>query len=136
MNDERRGTRPPARHEPWHWATAALGLALLVATVGFLVWDGVARQRTPHPVLGATVDTVLATAGGHVVRIRVRNDGGVAAANVVVRGSLLGAAGVLEERETSLDYVPPMSVREAGLVFARDPRGRRLDVRPTGFDLP
>ena len=120
----------------WHWATAALGLALLLATIAFLLHDGLARRRTPYPVLAASVDTVARTAGGHVVRLRVRNDGGVAAANVRVRATLRGGGGVAEEAETTLDYVPPMSTRDAGVVLAGDPLGGRLDVRVTGFDIP
>lgn len=121
---------------PWHWATAVAGLVLVLATIALLVRDGTERRRTPYPALSVTVDTVAPTAGGHVVRLRVRNDGGVAAANVTVRGELHDAADVVEEAETSLDYVPPKSERAAGLVFAGDPRALRLVVRATGFDLP
>ena len=134
--DGDRGGPPRAAHGVWHWVTAALGLLLLVATIAFLVHDGMVRRRTPHPVLTVSVDTVAATAGGHVVRVRVRNDGGVAASNVGVRGEIRGADGVIEMRETSLDYVPPMSAREAGLVFERDPRAAGLAVGVTSFDLP
>lgn len=131
-----RGGQSRATHGAWHWATAALGLALLVATIAFLVRDGVVRRRTPYPVLVVSVDTVTATAGGHVVRVRVRNDGGVSVASVRVRGEIRGAGGAAEVRETTLDYVPPMSAREAGLVFERDPRAGGLVLRATGFDIP
>jgi uncharacterized protein (TIGR02588 family) len=122
---------------PWHWVTAAAGFVLLVATVAFLVYDGFVRRRTPHPVLSVAVDTVVATPGGHVVRVRVRNDGGIAVSNVRVQGALHGAArSATEEAETSVDYVPPASARDAGLVFEGDPRLGRLDVRVTAFDIP
>jgi len=129
----RGGARTPS---PWHLATAAIGLVLLLATIAFLVRDGVVRRRTPYPALGVSVDTVVATAGGTVVRVRVRNDGGVAAANVRVEGVLHGARGVEERAETAVDFVPPGAPREAGLVFAADPRAGRLDVRATAFDIP
>ena len=139
MSDRGERTRdgqPAAAHDFWHWATAAAGLVLLVATIAFLVHDGIVRRRTPVPVLTVAVDTIAATAGGSVVRVRVRNDGGVAAANVRVRGELHGAGGDPERSETSVDYVPPSSEREAGLVFAADARAGRLDVRATAFDIP
>ena len=130
-----RGATPDVPTSPWHWATAIAGLLLLVATIAFLAYDGVVRRRTPHPVLTVAVDTVAATGGGHVVLVRVRNDGGVAAANVRVDGTLTGA-GAEERAETTVDYVPPGSARDAGLVFTADPRAGRLDVRVAAFDVP
>lgn len=136
MSDRGTAGHPATPPGPWHWTAAALGLLLVVATVAFLVRDGVVRRRAPHPVLEVTVDTVAAAPGGHVVRVRVRNRGGGTAASVRVVGELRDAQGVVEEAETSVDYVPPTSVRDAGLMFARDPRGLRLVVRPTGYDVP
>ena len=134
MNERRQPAHVP--HSPWHWATAAAGLVLLVATVAFLTYDGFVRRRTPHPVLSVAVDTVATTPGGHVVRVRVRNDGGVAVSNVHVQGELHGAGGAAEKAETAVDYVPPASARDAGLVFVGDPRAGRLDLRVIACDLP
>lgn len=134
MTADRSAPRVPAR--AWHRVTAGAGLLVLVATIAYLLYDGVARRRTPHPVLAVSADSAIATAGGYVVLVRVRNDGGRAAGTVRVVAELLDHTSVVERRETSLDYVPPMSEREAGLIFARDPRGLRLVVRPDGFDVP
>ena len=129
---EAHGRQPSA----WHWATAGLGLLLVLGAFGYLIYDAARRERVPYPIVVVTTDTVIATDAGHVVRVRARNDGGVAAAAVQVRGELHGADGVTEAHDATIGYVPPRSTREAALVFAADPRGARLVVRAVGFDIP
>ena len=65
-------------------------------------WLGFVMDRF-RLALFVAVDTVATTPGGHVVRVRVRNDGGVAVSNVHVQGELHGAGGAAEKAETAVD---------------------------------
>ena len=135
--DDPRGGGDAPTASPWHWVTAGVGLVIVLAAFAYLVRDGFARRDVPHPVITAAADTAVATAGGWLVPLRVRNDGGVAVADLHVRAELRAADGtVVEEREATLDYVPPGSTRRGGVVFAQDPAAGRVEVRPLGFEIP
>jgi uncharacterized protein (TIGR02588 family) len=121
---------------PWHWAAVVLGALIVLATMGFLVWDGMQRREHPLPQITLAVDTVVAVPGGFAVHVRARNDGGHTATEVRVRGELALREAPLERAETSIDYLPPGSIRRGGLVFSRDPRVGRLELRVVGYSLP
>lgn len=113
------------------WVAAALGLAVAVILTGIIAREALAGGGDEVPILAANVESINATAGGHVVRIVVTNDSGQTAARVEVEGR----AGA-ETSVASVDYVPGHSQAEAGLVFKQDPRAGGLTVRVTGFQLP
>ncbi|HEU4628167.1 MAG TPA: hypothetical protein VFS08_00385 [Gemmatimonadaceae bacterium] len=121
---------------PWHWAAVVLGAMVVLATVAILVWDGLHRREHPTPRISLAVDTVVTVPGGFAVRVRARNDGGRTATDVQLRGELRHPGLAPEQAETSIDYLPPGSVRREGLVFTRDPRRGRLELRVVGYSLP
>jgi uncharacterized protein (TIGR02588 family) len=88
------------------------------------------------PRLVVQVDTVVAYRSGYAVEFRAINDGDATAANVQVHGELRADTGVVEQSESTIDFVPARSWREGGLVFQNDPRRYRLEVRPVGFNRP
>jgi uncharacterized protein (TIGR02588 family) len=55
---------------------------------------------------------------------------------VQVHGELRSDTSVVEQSESSVDFVPARSWRTGGLVFAKDPRTYRVEVRVVGFDRP
>lgn len=131
-------TQPPQGGEtsPWHWAAVALGTLIVLATMGFLVWDGVQRREHPLPFITLAVDTVVAVPGGFAVHVRAHNAGGRTAADVRLRGELTVGEAPPEGAETGIDYLPPGSDRRGGLVFSRDPGLGRLELRVVGYSLP
>jgi putative integral membrane protein (TIGR02587 family) len=76
------------------------------------------------------------SAAGHAVRLVVRNEGTRTAAAVEVEGRLFDGEELLESSRVTLDYVPRGSATRAGLWFARDPNGLRLEVRALGYQEP
>lgn len=118
---------------PLQWAASAVGALLLVAVVGFLLAE--AAGEDTGPAVTVDVQEIVRTAGGYRVDVRVRNDGGQAAAAVVVRGELV-ADTMRETSDFTLDYVPAHSEREGGLFFTADPRAGRLAVKAVGFVRP
>ena len=124
-----------AKSEPiplLEWVAAALGLAIAIALMGIIAREAIASgDGSGVPILAAQVESIEATAGGHVVRITITNDSGKTAARV----DLEGKAGD-ETSVASVDYVPGHSQASAGLVFKQDPRRGGMTVRVTGFQLP
>ena len=73
---------------------------------------------------------------GYLVQFRASNQGGSAAAELTIEGQLTGPDGDTEASEAVLDYLPPRSDREGGLVFSRDPRVGQLSLRAKGYAKP
>ena len=119
------------------WIVGALGAALVLGTVGFLVYQAVLGQGTSPPDVRLVAEEVVELRNGYLVRFRVLNEGRSTAAQLSLEGELTGDGGeAVETSETTLDYLPGRSEREGGLFFTRDPRAFDLRLRPKGYVKP
>jgi len=134
QNDD--GT-PQAEAPPtaWEWLAAAIGLALLLASMGYLLWDHRRGDSAP-PAPQVQVTGVEQQAGRFLVRLRVTNASHGAAAALRVEGQLKRGAELVERGEMEFDFLPGGSSREGGLFFANDPRVLQLEVRPSSYQKP
>jgi uncharacterized protein (TIGR02588 family) len=114
---------------------ATASAALVLAVVGFLIYDGLKSPQAP-PEITVEVDSIQAAGTGYLVLFRARNAGRGTAADVVVEGELEADTGRVEASETTLDYVPPGGVARGGLYFERDPRRLKLELRAHGYRDP
>jgi uncharacterized protein (TIGR02588 family) len=134
MTDERDSDE--ARPIPvTEWIVAALGFMLVAGTIGYLVWLATSRDETP-PDVRVVADGVVALQDGWLVQFRAANAGGQAAAEVLIEGELAGPDGPIETSEATIDYLPPRSEREGGLIFSRDPRQHEMRLRAKGYVDP
>jgi uncharacterized protein (TIGR02588 family) len=134
MTDERDSDE--ARPIPvTEWIVAALGFMLVAGTIGYLVWLATSRDESP-PDVRVVADGVVALQDGWLVQFRAANAGGQAAAEVLIEGELAGPDGPIETSEATIDYLPPRSEREGGLIFSRDPRQHEMRLRAKGYVDP
>ncbi len=119
----------------WEWVAALVSSLLVLSVVGYLLYDAVARPRTP-PSITVHADTVLKAGGQWLVRFRAENHGHETAAGVAVEGALMEGEREVEASQATLDYVPGESVRHGGLFFGADPRAYRLELRVHGYQEP
>lgn len=120
---------------PLEWLLAAVGLVLLLASVGYLLfdaWDG--RGAAPAPQVRVTA--IEPQQGRFLVRFRVSNESRTPAANLRVVGELRRGEELVESSETEFAFVPGRSWREGGLFFARDPRTLRLELGARSYQAP
>ena len=116
------------------WAVFAISLALILAVVGILVTSGTTSGRAA-PELRVQAGSASATAGGHQIPIRVRNEGqSVEEARIEV--SLLEGDTVVERAELILAFVPEKSEREGWVIFQRDPQCCKVRARAVAFEKP
>jgi uncharacterized protein (TIGR02588 family) len=132
---ERREPPAPRAIPVLEWVVGALGAFLLAGTIGFLVWHALGRNDAP-PDVRLAVESVVELQNGYLVQFRAMNQGGSAAAQLLIEGDLAGPDGPIETSEATLDYLPPRSDRQGGLFFARDPRGLDLRLRAKGYAKP
>jgi uncharacterized protein (TIGR02588 family) len=128
-------------HPPRHavplleWIVGGLGAVLVGGAIAFLVYHSLTRDQTP-PDVRVVTQRVLDLQNGYLVQFRASNLGGSAAAELTIEGELAGPDGATEVSDVVLDYLPPRSDREGGLVFSRDPRIGQLSLRATGYAKP
>ncbi len=107
MADQPRRTGPQALAERIEWAIGAVAAALVVAVIGFLVVEGLARAEPPD--LRVHLLPLAADDDGSL-RFAVENRGGTAVSGVVVSAIRRDADGaVTDKRSLTIDHVPPGS---------------------------
>lgn len=134
-DDEQQPSRAADQPSSLEWAVAVLGLALVLGTIGFMLYRAFAEEGTP-PVIAIEVDTVRPAGDRFLVTFVATNRGDEAAADLVVEGESRGAGGDVEISTATLRYVPGGSEREGGLYFTSDPRTRTIILRPKGYERP
>ena len=117
------------------WLVAGLGVLLVGGAIAFLVYHSLVRDQTP-PDIRVVVERVLDLGNGYLVQFRAFNEGRSAAAEVTIEGKVVGPDGTTEVGEAVLDYLPPRSGREGGLLFENDPRAGELSLRAKGYARP
>lgn len=118
------------------WISAVVGGAIAAALLAFLVAEGLRTKNSTPPVLTAIPTKVASARNIHVVEVTVTNLTGQTAAGVSIEGTLNQDGQPVETSTATLTFVPGRSQRSAGLIFQRDPRRHRLEVRATGYEEP
>jgi len=124
--------------QPSSWCEAvfaALGLLLVVGTVGFLIYRGITSGTRP-PAIRIERRAITPQQNGYVLEVDIRNDGDRTAAALTLEGELELPDGEKETSDVSLDYVPSNSHRRAGLFFEHDPAKHPVKLRAKGYQEP
>lgn len=126
----------PKRYPLAEWASAAAGLIIIAIMVGLLAMEAIRDRGGVPPILAVKPVGLVSSSGGYVVEIEVSNRAHATAASVQIEGILKQGEADVATSNASLAYVPGGSHRRAALVFSRDPRDYRLELRVTGFERP
>ncbi|MFD0986441.1 TIGR02588 family protein [Methyloligella solikamskensis] len=118
------------------WVVAAIGTAVIVAAVAYMVWYGVARPGGPPELSIRQVSEARQVEGSYLVQVEVNNQGHSTAANVQISGALQEGGVSVEESSASIDYVPQQSKRRAYFQFTKDPADYALELRVEGMAKP
>jgi uncharacterized protein (TIGR02588 family) len=119
----------------WMWGIAFIGLALVLGSIVFMLYEAAAGDSSP-PDVTVRVDSILATRNGFLVTFQAVNEGGSTAEGLTVEGELRSGAESLEMSNTTIEFVPSHSEREGGLFFTLDPRRYELQLRAQGYEKP
>jgi uncharacterized protein (TIGR02588 family) len=119
----------------WMWSIAVLGAALALGSIIFMLYEAAAGDPSP-PDVTVTVESILQSRSGFLVKFRVLNEGGMTAEGLTVVGELMNGTERVEASDTTIEYVPSHSEREGGLFFTSDPRQYDLRLRAKGYEKP
>lgn len=133
---ERRPGRNTAAEIPaLEWVIGGLGLAIVLAVAGVLLYEAIAGDHSP-PEVRLTVQAIAPLQHGYLVKVRAENLGGEPAARVSIAAELWEKSTLVEESETQFEHLPPHSTREAGIFFQRDPHAKEIRLRARGYEAP
>ncbi|MBL0422187.1 hypothetical protein JI739_17700 [Ramlibacter sp. AW1] len=118
------------------WVVAAIGLVGVLASMGVLGWHAWRSPAEGAPEPRIEVNRIEPQGGQYLVQLTVRNAGTRAAGDLLVSGELWSQDQRVERSEMRLDHLPAGSLARGGLLFSRDPRGLRLQLRAEGYQQP
>jgi uncharacterized protein (TIGR02588 family) len=118
------------------WISAAIGLVLTLAMLGFIAWQAGKRTGEEPPAIKVHVQQILSAGDGYVVEFAARNLSPATAAAVQIEGELVEGERVIATSQVTLDYVPGNSERRGGLFFRENPRAYDLEIRALGYAKP
>ncbi len=117
------------------WIMALVGAALIVAAVGFLLYEALTQGDEPPRVVIEVLDVTVQD-GRFLVEFDARNTGDETGAGVTIEGQLLQGGEPVETSSVTLPYVPGHSTRKGGLFFTEDPTQYDLQIRALGYERP
>jgi uncharacterized protein (TIGR02588 family) len=127
-------TRAKVEKNWLEWVVFGVGLLLVAATLGFLVYDGATAGDAPADI-EVRLGEPRRAGQGFLVPVTVSNRGGETAEGVTVEVTLEGGAEA-ERGELTVAFLPRGSTREGWVSFSKDPRAGRLTARALGYEKP
>jgi uncharacterized protein (TIGR02588 family) len=116
------------------WTAFAVGLVLVLGTLGYLAYDGFTMEDQP-PYLEIRLGAPLARENAFLVPVAVTNRGDQSAEDVRVEVVL--AHGQTDERgELDMAFLPRGATRHGWVTFHADPRSGTLTSRVLGYERP
>lgn len=116
------------------WTAFAVGLVLVLGTLGYLGYDGFQLDGQP-PYMEIQLGAPLARENAFLVPVAVTNRGDESAEDVRIEVVL--AHGQAHERgELDMAFLPRGATRHGWVTFHADPRTGTLTSRVLGYERP
>jgi uncharacterized protein (TIGR02588 family) len=117
------------------WTVFAVGLVLVLATLGYLVRESVASGDEP-PDVAVRLGSARPSQHGWLLPVEVTNVGSSTAEDVRVPIALDLPDGTREEAELDIAFLPPESKRRGWVNFRSDPGEGTLSLGAIAFEVP
>jgi uncharacterized protein (TIGR02588 family) len=120
----------------FEWTIFALGLLLILTTLGYLIYAGVTRGSDPAQ-LSVKLEEATPKANRFLIPVLVTNTGDTTAEDVHVAVLLRTADGKEERAELQFPHVPRHARRRGWVSFETDPaKGTKLEGIIMGYREP
>ena len=116
------------------WTVFAFSAALILAVLGFLVYETATIGNAP-PDIHLQIGTPEQRSGYFAVPVEAVNKGDHTAEGVHIE-VVLKANGQEETGDFEIAFLPRRGSREAWVTFKNDPRSGTLEARVLGYEKP
>lgn len=117
--------------------TLIISLVILVGILSLAVWSSVRTGEDPPDILiDVDIEDVREMDAGYYVPIRVTNNGGMTAQDLVVSGELDLGDGEPETADITISFLAGGETESAEMVFSAHPDDGELTIGPTSFLKP
>jgi uncharacterized protein (TIGR02588 family) len=117
------------------WVVFAVGLALVLSVLGYLVYDGATMGNDP-PSIEVRLGTPEQRTHNFIVPVMVTNHGDKTAEGITIEVLLEGGGQEQVRGELTVAFLPRRATREGFVTFQQDPRAARLTARVLGYEKP
>jgi uncharacterized protein (TIGR02588 family) len=117
------------------WILGAIGALLFLAGIAYLTVEGLRGEDRPAEIT-FTIDEVLPVGEGFLVRYRAHNRGTQTLAELHLRAEIIAGTTIMDEAQSTLDFLPGQSSRAGGFYLREDPSRYRLAIRAEGYQEP
>ncbi len=117
------------------WTVFAVGLVLVLATLGYLIRESIVTDDGP-PDVAVALGPPRPSRHGYLLPVEVTNTGSSTAEDVRVPIFLELPGGGREEAELDIAFLPPDSKRKGWVSFRTDPGQGTLGVGAIAFEAP
>lgn len=112
------------------WIVAGIGLALVCACLGFLLYKALFVENGT-PAVEFRIKQITAQNGGALVLAEAINKGG----ETVTELQIMGQSGD-ERAEATIDFLPARSSRGFGMFFSEAPTSADVEFKAGGYQEP
>lgn len=123
------------RKNTLEWVVFGISAAILVALVGFLIFEAI-TEESDAPRISITTGAVIPRGEHFAVPVVVTNRGGQTAEGLNVEIALVRDGQDVEVAAVTFAFVPRASHREAWALFRNDPQQFKIESRAIGFEKP
>ena len=117
------------------WTVFAVGLVLVIATLGYLIRESIMSGDGP-PDVAVRLGPPRPSQHGYLLPVEVTNTGSATAEDVRVPIFLELPGGAREEAELDIAFLPPDSKRKGWVGFRSDPGQGTVSVGAIAFEVP
>ena len=117
------------------WTVFAVGLVLVIATLGYLIRESIVSGDGP-PDVAVRLGPPRPSQYGYLLPVEVTNTGSATAEDVRVPIFLELPDGAREEAELDIAFLPPDSKRTGWVSFRSDPGRGTVGVGAVAFEVP
>jgi uncharacterized protein (TIGR02588 family) len=117
------------------WVVFAVGLILVSATLGYLIFAGATMGHEP-PSLEVRLGTPEQRQFNFIVPVTVVNHGDETAEGVLIEVVMANGGKEIARGELNVAFLPRHATREGWVTFEQDPRTAQLKARVLGYQKP
>ncbi|WP_009632744.1 DUF2393 domain-containing protein [Synechocystis sp. PCC 7509] len=118
------------------WLVFAISLAIVLCTLGYLVYDGATSAKTPANIQ-LELGQPQPQANRFIIPVSVTNSGDTTAETVQIEVTLENLGKEQENAQLEIGFLPRHSKREGWVTFQTDPRSiEETKARVLGFEQP